>query len=89
MTVTADTNGVTLPVTLTLCQTNPVAGQCISAVGPSVTTTIAGGATPSFGIFVQGNGTVPFNPATNRIFVRFKDGTKVLRGATSVAVRTQ
>jgi hypothetical protein len=25
-----------------------------------------------FGIFVQGNGNVPFDPAVNRIFVRFK-----------------
>ncbi len=89
ITVTADTNGVTLPVTLTLCQTDPADGQCISAVGPSATTTINAGATPSFGIFVQGNGTVPFNPATNRIFVQFKDAGSIIRGATSVAVRTQ
>jgi hypothetical protein len=87
-TVTADTNGVTLPVTLTLCQTNPANGQCISAVGPSVATTINAGATPSFSIFVRGNGTVPFNPATNRIFVQFKDAGNISRGATSVAVRT-
>ena len=46
-------------------------------------------ATPTFGIFVQSNGTVPFDPAANRIFVRFKDGDNVTRGSTSVAVRTQ
>jgi hypothetical protein len=45
--------------------------------------------TPTFGIFVQGNGDVPFNPASNRIFVRFKDADGVTRGSTSVAVRTQ
>jgi hypothetical protein len=76
-------------VNVSLCQTDPASGQCISPVGPSVTTTINANATPTFGIFVGGNGNVPFNPATNRIFVRFKDGGNVTRGSTSVAVRTQ
>jgi hypothetical protein len=40
-----------------------------------------------FGIFVQGNGNVPFDPAVNRIFVRFKDRGGVTRGSASVAVR--
>jgi hypothetical protein len=44
---------------------------------------------PQFGIFVQGNGTVTFDPAANRIFVRFKDDGNITRGSTSVAVRTQ
>jgi hypothetical protein len=53
-----------------------------------VATTINANATPTFGIFVQSNGNVPFDPVANRIFVRFKDGN-VPGGATSVAVRTQ
>jgi hypothetical protein len=44
---------------------------------------------PTFAIFVKGNGTIAFDPANNRIVVRFKDGGGVTRGATSVAVRTQ
>ena len=78
-----------MPVSLSLCQTNPANGQCISAIGPSVTTQINANATPTFGIFVQGAGNVPFDPATNRIFVRFKDAGNVTRGSTSVALRTQ
>jgi hypothetical protein len=34
-------------------------------------------------------GVVPFNPASNRVFVRFKDAGNVTRGSTSVAVMTQ
>jgi hypothetical protein len=89
ITASADTGNATLPVNIFLCQTNPATGQCISAIGSSVTTTINANATPTFGIFVQSNGTVPFDPASNRIFVRFKDGGSVTRGSTSVAVRTE
>ena len=87
ITASADTGSATLPVNISMCQTNPATGQCISAIGPSVTTQINTNATPTFAIFVQGNGTVPFDPAANRIFVRFSSGG-VTRGSTSVAVRT-
>jgi hypothetical protein len=89
ITASADTGSASLPVNISLCQTDPGTGQCISAIGPTVTTTINANATPTFGIFVQGVGTVPFDPAANRIFVRFKDSSDVTRGSTSVAVRTQ
>ena len=85
---TADTGATSLPLTVSLCETNPATGQCISAIGGSVTTTINANATLTFGIFVQGNGNVPFDPAANRVFVRFNSGA-VTRGSTSVAVRTQ
>ena len=84
-----DTGGVPLPVTLSLCQTDPTTGVCLGAAAASVTTTIDANATPTFGIFVTGSGSVSFSPATNRIYVRFRDSGGVIRGATSVAVRTQ
>jgi hypothetical protein len=89
ITASADTGTASLPLNISLCQTDPATGQCISVIGPTVTTAINANATPTFGIFVQGNGNVPFDPAPNRIFVRFKDGGAVTRGSTSVAVRTQ
>ena len=89
ITASADAGNVTLPVIISLCETNPATGQCISTIGPTVTTQINANATSTFGIFVQATGNVPFDPAVNRIFVRFKDGGAVTRGSTSVAVRTQ
>ncbi len=89
ITATADTGAASLPLTALICQTNPGTGACITAMGPSVTTTINANATPTFAIFVTGSGAVPFSPAANRIFVRFKDAGGVTRGSTSVAVRTQ
>ncbi len=85
--VSADTGDVPLPVIINVCQTEPSSGQCISPLGPSVTAAIAAGGTPTFGVFVQGAGNVPFDPAHNRVFVRFRDDTGVTRGATSVAIR--
>ena len=60
-------------MTIALCETDPGQGFCLQPPGPSVTTQIDGGQTPTFGIFVTGTGTVSFDPASNRIFVRFKD----------------
>jgi hypothetical protein len=89
ITASADTGVAVLPGVVNICETNPANGQCISAINASVTTQINANATPTFGIFVQGSGNVPFDPAANRIFVRFQDGGGVTRGSTSVAVRTQ
>jgi len=89
ITATATTGAVTLPLAISLCQTDPTSGQCISSVGPSVTTTINANATPTFAIFATASGTVPFVPQTNRIFVEFSDANAVVRGSTSVAVETQ
>jgi hypothetical protein len=90
ITAAADTGGVPLPVAILVCQTNPATGGGLGAPAGSVTVTINAGATPTFGIFLTGTGApVPFDPATNRIFVRFKDAGGVTRGSTSVAVRTQ
>jgi len=91
ITGSADTGSASLPVSIALCETDPATSVCINptvpALGP-VTTTIAAGATPTFAFFVTGTDTVPFDPANNRVFVRFQDAGGVTRGSTSVAVRT-
>jgi hypothetical protein len=85
ITATMDTGNAVLPVSLSLCQTDPTTGLCIG----SGTVQINAGQTPTFAIFVTGAGVVPFDPGLNRIFVRFRTGDGAIVGATSVAVRTQ
>jgi hypothetical protein len=53
-----------------------------------VTLNIDKGGTPAFGIFATGTGPIPNLPGVNRVFVTFTDSSGVLRGETSVAVRT-
>ncbi|MDB5393891.1 MAG: hypothetical protein JWM91_1397 [Rhodospirillales bacterium] len=61
------------PLTITMCQTNPLSGQCLASPAASVPVTINANATPTFSIFVKGDGTVSFQPAVDRIFVQFQD----------------
>jgi hypothetical protein len=88
ITASADTGNANLPVTLSICETNPGTGACLAPPADTVTTDIAAGATPTFSVFAQGNGTVAFDPAANRIFVRYQDAGGVTRGSTSVAAQT-
>ena len=88
ITASADTGSANLPLDLTLCETNPADGACFGSIAPAVTTEIGAGATPTFAIFAAARGAVPFDPAMNRVFVRFRDADGVTRGSTSVAVYT-
>ena len=89
ITVSADTGNVNLPLNISLCETNSATGNCLATPNTSVTAMVAANATPTFSIFATGTGNVSFNPAVNRIFVHFADNTGIVRGSTSVAVRTQ
>jgi hypothetical protein len=80
---------VSLPLVLSICETNPATGVCLSAPAASATSSVSAGATPTYSVFITAIGDVPFDAATNRIVVEFKDAGDVVRGSTSVAVRTQ
>ncbi|WBQ10930.1 S8 family serine peptidase [Hyphomonadaceae bacterium ML37] len=85
----ATVNG--LPVNLSICETNPDTGVCLSPRTASVTAPFDQNAIRTFSIRVEGQGqAIAFAPATNRIEVRFVDtgGSGVLVGGSSVAVRT-
>jgi hypothetical protein len=89
ITASANTGSAVLPVTLAICQTNPVTGACLAPPGSSVPLQINAGDTPTFGIFVFASAAIPLDPANSRIFVIFTDAGGVVRGRTSVAVETQ
>jgi len=89
ITATADTGAAVLPAVMSICQTNPTTGVCLAPpadASTGVTTTIASEETPTFAVFATATSDIPLDPANSRIFVRFRDGSGTVRGATSVAV---
>jgi len=89
ITATANSGSATLPLAITLCETNPATSGCITPIGSSATVTINPNDTPTFAIFGQASGAIQFDPANSRIFVQFTDSGNAVRGETSVAVETQ
>jgi hypothetical protein len=87
ITASADTGGVNLPLTITLCQTNPSTGGCYEAPSNTVSSTVNTNQSVTYAVFVQANGAVAFSPAVNRIFLKLSSGG-IVRGSTSVAVVT-
>jgi hypothetical protein len=87
LTVSVDTGSATLPLALALCPTDASA-QCTSPPATSISQSFAAGAAPTFSVFASASAPVAFAPATNRIFVRFKDSAGASHGSTSVAVET-
>jgi hypothetical protein len=81
LTVTADTGAANLPVSVTLCETDPVTSLCLAPPTPAVQTPNATSATPTYRFFVHADVPIPFAPGTNRVQVHFENG-----GGTSVAV---
>jgi hypothetical protein len=77
------------PLDLAICETDPAAGTCTSAIGPSVTTTIEADATPTFAVFATATGSIPLDPANYRIYIEFTDDQGEVRGSSSVAVTTE
>jgi virginiamycin B lyase len=91
--VSVDTGLAILPVTATICRTNPSTGACLDTPETSQFFNLPSGTTATFSVFVTANGTVPFDPSNNRVFVRFIDFDQTLNilvshGSASVALQT-
>ena len=77
-----------LPVQVTLCQTNPSTGQCLAAPGPTVTLSPFGaGANAAFSVFVTATAAIPSSPS-NEILVLFTNPSGGIAGSASVLVVT-
>jgi hypothetical protein len=89
--VSADTGAMNLPLTLMLCQTNPLSGQCMAAptdAAIGVSLSIGANTTPTFAIFATASQSIDLDPAAARVYLRFRDADGIVRGSTSVAVQT-
>lgn len=86
--VSVDSGAASLPLSATLCPTDPATARCLTPPGASVTIDFAAGATSTFSIFLAASAPIPFDPGASRVFVRFKDAQGVAHGSTSLAVMT-
>jgi len=89
--VSADTGAATMPITFSLCQTDPLSSVCINPAVPGadpVIVDIGEGESPTFAVFATATEAIALDPANSRVFLRFRDDTGVVRGATSVAVES-
>ncbi len=85
--VTGETSSSDVTATVKVCETDPVTSVCKAPPAAMVSRTLAKDETATFGFFVTETAPITADFAKKRIFARFREGG-VLRGATSVAVRT-
>ena len=85
ITVSANTGAVSLPLSISIQETNPGTGVVI---GDNVLNSLGAGENRTVAVFVAFNGCVNFDPALNRIFIEFRDASNNVVGSTSTAVST-
>jgi plastocyanin len=88
LTARARLSDPTLPITATVCQTNPSTAACFSPPAASVTAIVNNNDTPTWAAFLTASGAITADPANKRAFFEFLDGNGVIRGSTSTAVTT-
>lgn len=85
ITVSANTGSVTLPVSVSIQETDPGTGAII---GDNILQSVGAGVNRTVAVFVTFNGCINFDPAANRIFIEFRDASNNIVGSTSTAVST-
>ena len=85
ITVSANTGSATLPVNVSIQETNPGTGAII---GDNILQSVGAGDNRTVAVFVTFNGCINFDPAANRIFIEFRDASNNIVGSTSTAVST-
>jgi hypothetical protein len=77
-----------LPVQVTICETNPSTGQCLAAPASTVTlSSFAPGANASFSVFVTATAAIASSPS-NEVVVLFTNPSGTVLGSASVEVVT-
>ena len=76
-------------LSLSICQTDPSLGTCISNIESTVTLDFLNQSNATFAIFVEPLSDINNNPADNRVLIKFEDSLGNLRGLTSTSIRTQ
>jgi hypothetical protein len=89
LTARARVSNASLPLTTTVCQTDPNTAQCLSTPAPTVTATVGQNQSTTWSAFLQASGPIAIDPANNRVFFEFVDAGGIVRGSTSTAVTTQ
>lgn len=85
ITVTANTGLVSLPISVSIMESSPSTGAII---GDNILQGVNAGNNRTVVVFVTFNGCVTFDPASNRIFIEFRDAANNVVGSTSTAVST-
>ena len=85
ITAVANTSSATLPLSISISETDPATGVVI---GDNILQTVGAGENRTVAVFVTFNGCIVFDPAVNRIFIEFKDASNNIVGSTSTAVST-
>jgi hypothetical protein len=88
ITVSADGGAADLPLTLTICPSDPATAACLAAPAPAVTVPYSAKGTQTYSIFATAAAPIAFAPGASRVFLRFTDAGGTVRGSTSVAVQT-
>ena len=85
ITAVANTGSATLPLNISISETDPGTGAII---GDNLLQNVGAGENRTVGVFVTFNGCVSFDPAARRIFIEFRDASNNVVGSTSTAVST-
>lgn len=83
--VSANTGSTSLPISVSISETNPGTGAII---GDNILEGVGAGENRTVAVFVTFNGCIAFDPAANRIFINFRDAGNNVVGSTSTAVST-
>ena len=87
ITITADSGRVPLPVTVSVCRTNPASGACVAPPAASITATLVAGEALTFAVSVTALAPIPLDSTFHRIYASAKGSGGTSLGVTSVAIQ--